>query len=164
MISRPIQLVIAALLLVAGWLALDWYMSDEQRIHRRLQRMQSLVAKSPAESDLAGLGTARKISAMFADPFVVRTDPEGYSATDRRTLISGIHQYRSRSGTLVMEISGEEIYLDRETHGANSFFSARFITDISDLRTAETYDVRIHWVDADGEWMIDNIQVSANQP
>jgi len=163
MASRPAQLVAAITLLVGVWLAFDWYMSDERKIHRRLEHIQRLVAKTPAESDLAGLGSARKIAEQFAEPFAVRADPEGYSATDRRTLIGGIHQYRSRSSALVMEISGEQIFLDQNDSGANSFFTARFISDLSDLRSADRYDVRIHWVHSNKGWLIDDVQVSAAQ-
>ena len=164
MISRPIQIAVAMALLVALWFAFGWYTSAEQQIHRRTQHMQRLVAKTPRENDVAGLATAKKIADLFAEPFTVRTDPEGYSATDRRTLIAGIHQYRSRSLTLVMEISGEEIYVDEAGTGANSFFTARFLNDLTDLRRAERYDVRIHWIRSDGDWLIDDVQVSNARP
>ena len=61
--------------------------------------------------------TIRSISEIFAEPFSIAADPEGYTTSDRRTLISGIHQYRSRSSTLVMEVSGEETFLDGQGGG-----------------------------------------------
>jgi hypothetical protein len=160
MIFRPLKLLAAIAALVSIWAAASWYLSDEQKIHRRLQRIQKLVAKSPTESELAGLAVARSLAGMFAQPFSVTTEPVGYSTSDRGSLVSGIHQYRSRSSTLVMEISGEQIFLDAEGDGANSFFSARFLAGISDLQTAEQHDVRIHWLRHDGKWLINDVQVS----
>ena len=159
--SSRFRIVVALALLALAWLAADWYFSDEQKLRRRLAHIQKLVAKSPAESDIAGLATARKLSDVFADPFSVSAEPEGYSSSDRQALIGGIHSYRSRTSTLVLEITGEQIFLDDAGTGANTFFTARFLTDLGDLRGAEQYDTRIHWVKQSGEWMISDVKITA---
>lgn len=163
MTSRPLQTLAAAAALIGLLLTANWYFSTEQKISRRLQRIQKLVAKIPTESDLSGLAKARSLSEMFAEPFTISARPEDYSTSDRQTLIRGIHQYRSRSSTLAMEITGQQIFLDATGDGANSFFTVRFLADLDDLRGADQYDVRIHWRDEDGTWQISDVQVSAVQ-
>ena len=160
MSSRPVQVVVALAVIAGLFLTASWYWSDEQKIARRLQRIQKLVAKSPAESDLAGLAAARSLAEIFAEPFTVTVDPEGYSTSDRRTLMSGIHSFRERSSTLIMEITGRQTFLDENRDGANSFFTVRFLTGLSDLAAADQYDVRIHWRKEDGGWMIGDVRVA----
>ena len=96
MSPRLLRGLIAVAALVGVWLAIDWYTSDTRQIRRQLGRIQKTVAKTPAESDLAGFAKARAISELFTEPFTAKAEPEGYATTDRASLASAIHQYRSR--------------------------------------------------------------------
>ena len=160
MSPRVARALFVVAIVLGVWLLSDWYFSDTQRIRRRLSEIQRLVAKSPAESDLAAFAAARRLSELFAEPFEARAEPAGYSTADRTQVASSVHQYRSRSTTLVMEILDEQIFLDAEGVGANSFFTARFLTDLGDLATSEQYDCKLHWIKAEGEWLIDHAQVT----
>lgn len=160
MSSRFARVLLAVALVLGVYLFSAWYFSDVQRIHRRLSQIQRLVAKTPAESDLAAFAAARKISDLFADPFEARAEPAGYVAANRQQVASGIHQYRSRSTSLVMEIIDEQIFLDAEGVGANSFFTARFLSGLRDLTSAEHYDCKLHWTKVDGDWLIDYAHIA----
>ena len=157
---RLLRALVAVATVAAGWLLVNWYLSDERQIERRLTRIQRLVAKTPAESDLAALAAARAISETFSEPFEIRVEPAGHSTSDRSSLIGNVHQYRARSSALAMEISGLQLFFDTQKAGANTFFSARFIADIGDLVGEESYDFRIHWTKRDGDWLIDDVLVS----
>jgi hypothetical protein len=153
------RLLVGLALVLVAWGLLAWHRSDTRRIRRNLSRIQRLVAKAPGEGDLAGLAKARKIADLFSDPFDVRAEPVGFGTTDRGRLISGIHQYRSRSETLLMQVSGEELYFDQERTGATSYLTAEFINDLGDFAGTESYSLKVHWVRAEGEWRIGRVEV-----
>lgn len=153
------RLLVGGAVLVAIWGFLTWQRSDARRIRRTMASIQRLVAKAPGESGLAGLGKARKITDFFADPFEVRAEPVGFATRDRNSLISGIHQYRSRSETILMQVSGSELYFDQEKTGATSYFTAEFINDLGDFKGTESYSLKLHWSEAGGNWLIDYVEV-----
>jgi hypothetical protein len=153
------RLLVAIALVLLAWGLLAWHRSDARRIRRTMSRIQRLVARAPGESELAGLAKARKIADLFSDPFEVRAEPVGSGTTDRGSLISGIHQYRSRSETLLMQVSGEELYFDQQRMGATSYLTAEFINDLGDFADTESYSLKIHWIQAEGKWRIGHVEV-----
>jgi hypothetical protein len=157
---RPSRVLAGALVAIVAWVAISWYVAPERQIGRRLRRVQRLVAKAPGESDIAGLAAARSLSELFADSFTVRAEPRGFSLTDRQSLAAAVHRYRRRATTVVMEISDTQFFFDDTRSSANTYFSARFISDLGDLASEERFDFRVHWIDTDRGWAIDNVLVS----
>jgi hypothetical protein len=157
---RLTRVLAGACVAIAAWLAISWYFGPEQQIDRRLRRVQRLVAKVPPESNVAGLAAARALSEMFSEAFTIRAEPRGFSINDRRSLAAAVHRYRSRATTVVMEISGLQVYVDDSRTGANAYFTARFVSDLEDIGADQTYDFRVHWIDTDRGWLIDNLLVS----
>jgi sugar phosphate isomerase/epimerase len=158
---RALKALLFLALLAGGWLALDWYRSDERQIRRQLGKLQRLAARSPAESDLAALAQAAEIAAFFVDPFRVVVEGEGIATSDRRELIAAIHRYRMRSPTLVVQIGEEQVFVDQAGAGANVFLVARFLADLGDLARDRPYRVRLHWSRHDSRWRVDAADVEA---
>lgn len=148
-----------ALFVAAGWLFF-WRDTDERRIQRAISEIQRLVARSPAESDLAALANARKIALYFTDPFSVIAEPVGFRTRDRRSLIGAIHQYRSRSRTLYMRVYDDDLRLDASRQRATLDLIAEFVNDLGDLAGAERYPMTIHWLKTDDDWRIESVEVS----
>ena len=149
-----------ALLAAAGWFFF-WRDSDERRIQGTVSEIQRLVARSPAESDLAALASARKIALYFTDPFSVVAEPVGFRTRDRRSLIGAIHQYRSRSRTLYMRVYDEDLRLDASRQRATLDLVAEFVNDLGDVAGAERYPMTIHWLKTDDDWRIESVELSA---
>jgi len=148
-----------ALLGVAVLWLFTWYRSPERRIHRRIAQIESLVAKAPGEDNLTALGKARKLSELFAEPFEFEAEPFDFSTRDRQRLAAAIHQYRSRSQAIAVEIRDRETTVDREQGRGTSLLTVEFLTKFQDLAGREAYRFQINWVDEDGEWRIDYVSL-----
>jgi hypothetical protein len=147
------------LLLIGGWWLYRWFTSPQRLIERNLATIQKLISKPPGESDLAALGKARSAAELFANRFEFEAEQFDFHTRDRRQLISGIHQYRSRAQTILMQLRDQELSVD-ERHGrATSHVTALFITKARDFAGREAYRFQINWLEQEGEWRMDYVRL-----
>jgi hypothetical protein len=152
----------AAALVLLGVAALwlfSWYRSPERRIHRSIAEIEKLVAKAPGEDNLTALGKARKIGELFAEEFEFEAQPFDFSTRDRQRLTAAIHQYRSRSQAIAVEIRDRETSVDPQQGRGTSHLTVEFLTKFQDLAGREAYRFQINWVEEGGEWRIDYVRL-----
>jgi len=158
--SRPVVAALAGLLLVlSGWWLIDWYTSPERRIDGQLGEIQKLISKAPGENNLNALAKARAATELFADSFEFEARQFDFHTRDRQQLISGIHQYRTRAETILMQFPEREIAVDKELGRATSQVTAHFITKTRDLAGREAYRFQINWIEQEGEWRMDYVRL-----
>ena len=152
-------LICLAVLLVGGWLTVQWWTSAERRINKNIEQMQKLVSKAPGESDIVALGKARKISEMFADSFEFRAEDFDFYTRDRQRLAAGVHQYRSFSQAIAMRVRDKDSTVDQEHRRASTYLIADFVTSARDVTGREAYRFRIDWVEQADDWKIDFVEL-----
>lgn len=138
---------------------MGWYTSPERRINAQLGEIQKLISKAPGENNLNALAKARAATELFAEGFEFEAQQFDFHTRDRQRLISGIHQYRSRAQTILMQFPDKELSVDEEHGRATSHLTAHFITKAKDLAGRETYRLQINWVDQDGTWKMDYVRL-----
>lgn len=136
-----------------------WWVSPERQIEKGIKRMQKLVSKTPGESDLVALGKARNVSEMFADSFEFRAEGFDFYTRDRQRLAAGVHQYRSFSQAIAMRVRDKELTVDVEHRRASTYLVADFVTQARDITGREAYRFRIDWVEQEGDWKIDFVEL-----
>lgn len=163
---NPDQLRTRRLLALAGlaialgtWWFHSWYTSPERRIVRQLGRIQKLIAKAPGESNLTALGKARAATDLFASEFEFEAAAFDFHTRDRQRLISGIHHYRSRAQTILMQLAEREISVDAAAGRASSHVTTHFITKTRDVAGREAYRFQINWLREEGEWRMDYVRL-----
>lgn len=160
MSRRGLQAIVALVaLLIGGWLAVRWWVSPQRQVNRNIKEIQKLVSKIPGESDLVALGKARRISEMFADNFEFRAEGFDFYTRDRQRLAAGVHQYRGFSQAISMRVRQKELTVDREHRRASSYLTAEFVTKARDITGREAYRFRIDWVEQEGGWRIDYVEL-----
>jgi hypothetical protein len=135
------------------------YVSPERRINRNIARIESLVAKAPTEDNLTALGKARSLTELFADNFEFEAEQFDFSTRDRQRLAAGIHQYRSRSQAIAVQIRQHELSVSPEQGRATSHLTVEFMTRFQDISGREAYRFQINWVEQEGEWLIDYVRL-----
>ena len=158
--KRRIRLALVGVVALAvGWGIYGWHTSPERRINKQLGRIQRSISKAPDESNLTALSRARAASDLFAPDFEFVAEAFNFHTRDRQQLIAGIHQYRSRAQTILMQMPEKEISVDETSGRATSYVTALFITKARDLTGREAYRFQINWVDEDGEWRMDFVRL-----
>ncbi len=158
--SRSVVIALVGLLvLLGGWQLVSWYTSPERRINAQLSEIQDLISKAPGENNLEALANARAATQLFADPFEFEARQFDFHTRDRQQLISGIHSYRSRAQTILMQFPEKEISVDPGHGRATSHVTAHFITKARDIAGREAYRFQINWVEQDGEWRMDYVRL-----
>lgn len=158
--SRSVRLAVgAALLLVGGWWWYGWFSSPKRQIDKQLGRIQKLISKAPGEDNLGALAKARAATELFADNFEFVAEQFDFHTRDRQQLISGIHQYRSRAQTILMQYPEKELSVDARQGRATSHVTVQFITQARDIAGREAYRFQINWLEQDGEWRMDYVQL-----
>ena len=157
--SRPRLFIAVCLLLVGSFLLIRWCVSPERRIHRNIARIESLVAKAPTEDNLTALGKARSLTELFAETFEFEAEQFDFSTRDRQRLAAGVHQYRSRSQAIAVQIRQHELSVSPEQSRATSHLTVEFMTRFQDISGREAYRFQINWVEQEGEWLIDYVRL-----
>lgn len=158
--SKPVRTALGGLLLIIGsWWLYGWYTSPERRINKQLSQIQKLISKAPGENNLNALAKARAATDLFADTFEFEAEQFDFHTRDRQQLISGIHQYRSRAQTILMQIPEKELSVDARHGRATSHVTAQFITKTRDLTGREAYRFQINWLEQDGVWRMDYVRL-----
>ena len=158
--KRPLRLVLGAIaLILGGWWWYGWFTSPERQIAKQLGRIQKLISKAPGEDNLRALAKAKQATGLFADNFEFVAEQFDFHTRDRQQLISGIHQYRSRAETILMQFTEKELSVDTEHGRATSHVTAQFISKAKDLAGREAYRFQINWMEKDGEWRMDYVQL-----
>ncbi len=160
MSGKSLRIALVALAaVVVGWWLVSWYTRPERRIERNLREIQKLVAKAPGESNLTALAKARSLSELFVDGFEFVAEQFDFHTRDRQRLVSGVHQYRSRSQTILMSVRDREIFVDPVHRRATSHLTADFITKARDITGREAYRFQVNWVEVEGDWRIDYVRL-----
>ena len=146
-------------MVIAGWWFFSWCTRPERRIGSQLHRIQELIAKAPTETELTALGKARAATELFASQFEFEAEAFGFHTRDRQQLIAGIHQYRSRAQTILMQLPEKEISVAPDHQRATSYVTVLFITQMRDLAGREAYRFQINWLREDGLWRMDYVRL-----
>ena len=157
--SRARIVAVAALTLVAVLWLYRWYNSPERQINRNIAKIQESVAKSPLEDNLTALGKARSLTELFADNFEFVAEQFDYATRDRQSLAAGVHQYRSRSQAIGVEIRERELSVSSDQGRATSHLTVVFLTRFQDMAGKEAYRFQINWVEREGDWQIDYVNL-----
>lgn len=158
--SKSVRLAVGAvLLIVGGWWWYGWFTSPERQIDKQLGRIQKLISKAPGEDNLGALAKARAATELFANNFEFVAEQFDFHTRDRQKLISGIHQYRSRAQTILMQYPEKELSVDSEQGRATSHVTVQFITQARDIAGREAYRFQINWLEQDGQWRMDYVQL-----
>jgi hypothetical protein len=157
---KPAWLVLGAVVLIlGGWGWYRWFTSPERQIDNQLERIQKLISKAPSEDNLRALAKARQATDLFAADFEFVAPQFDFHTRDRQRLISGIHQYRSRAETILMQFPETALSVDTDQGRATSHVTAQFITKAQDLAGREAYRFQINWVEQEGEWRMDYVRL-----
>jgi len=158
--SRSVSLALGGLLiLIGGWWLYGWYTSPERRINAQLGEIQKLISKAPGENNLNALAKARSATQLFADSFEFEAQQFDFHTRDRQQLIAGIHSYRSRAQTILMQFPDKDLSVDPQHGRATSQVTAQFITKARDITGREAYRFQINWVEQEGEWRMDYVRL-----
>ena len=158
--GRPVWYGLAAVaLILGGWWWYTWYTSPERQIDKQLDQIQKLIAKAPGEDNLGALAKARAATELFADSFEFEASQFDLHTRDRQQLISGIHQYRSRAQTILVQYPEKELSIDTDQARATSHVTVLFVTKARDLAGREAYRFQINWLEQDGEWRMDYVRL-----
>ena len=158
--SKSVRLAVGAVvLIVGGWWWYGWFTSPERQIDKQLGRIQKLISKAPGEDNLGALAKARAATELFAKNFEFVAEHFDFHTRDRQLLISGIHQYRSRAQTILMQYPEKELSVDARQGRATSHVTVQFITQARDIAGREAYRFQINWLEQDGEWRMDYVQL-----
>jgi hypothetical protein len=155
----PRRIGVAVLVLAALGVFWTSRSGDRKAIERQLDELTELVSKDGVETQLAGLNQTRLITELFAGSFEVRAEQLRFSTRDRREMAGFIHGYRRSSESITMRTSGATLDIDdasrRATHRADFEF-----TGGGPLGSpSERYRVQINWLEEEGEWKIDYIDL-----
>lgn len=153
------KIVVALAVLVAGWVAFDAWNEDERRIGRRLAELQELAARSPLETQLQGAANAKKIADLFAGDFELKAESHSFATSHRQDLIRAIISHRARTDALAVAISREDLFVDPGGRSATHYAYVEFLNELADLRSTESYPVKIEWVEEGGDWMIRKLEL-----
>jgi hypothetical protein len=157
MTFRRLMILVAVLVAVASFWT--WNNSASRQITRELSRLAELVSKSGNESGLIGLARARDITELFATDFEVRAEQLGFATRDRQRLIGFIHGYRRGPERIGMRIFDTSLTLDTGIGRATQQASFQFTGRGPLGAPSETYRVQINWVEQDGRWKIDYVDL-----
>lgn len=152
-------LVVTVLAVVAATWWWTGHGSDERRIQRQVDRLLELVEKEPGEGPLAGLERARAIGELFADPFEVRARPFDFHTRDRQALARAVQGYRASSDRVWAQASERRLQVDRENRRAILSLTARFGGSGLSLGGREAYRFQVNWLEQDGVWRIDYLDL-----
>ena len=136
-----------------------WYGSPEREIQRHITEIAKIVAKAPAEDNLTALGKARSLTDHFAENFEFVAEPFDFTTRDRQRLAAAVHQYRSRSQVIAVEIRDRELSVSQEQGRATSHLTVEFLTRFQDVAGREAYRFQLNWVEQNGEWLIDYVNL-----
>lgn len=151
-----------ALALLALAAAVGWWMlgdGDRRRIERRLNSIRELVSKERGEVPILALDKARRVADHFAPEFELRARPYDFVARDRRTLIGGIQRYRGVSDRFEMAILDRALVVDAGSGRATHHLTVEFRRGWQESFDRATYLFQVNWVELDGEWFIDFVDL-----
>ena len=58
-----------------------------------------------------------------------------------------------------MRVRQKELTVDREHRRASSYLTAEFVTKARDITGREAYRFRIDWVEQEGDWTVDYVEL-----
>jgi hypothetical protein len=156
MTARRLALVVLALAAVVFWITRS---GDRQQIERQLDELSELVSKDGTETPLAGLNRARLVTEHFASHFEVRAQQLRFSSRDKRELTGFIHGYRRGSERINMSASVQALDIDEENRRATHRVDFQFTGGGPLGAPSERYRVQINWLEEEGQWKIDYIDL-----
>jgi hypothetical protein len=154
-VKRLIALGAVALALVAGYL---WLRSDQRRIFKALERLESACEKEGPDSPMSLLTRNQAIVGAFAPGFLAVAEPDQGSFTDAQELARAIHVYRASSKRIEVDDSERRLEIGRDgTAEMETLF--RVAGESGSGPGVERFRARLFWVEHEGEWKIREFRV-----
>ncbi|MDX1644123.1 MAG: hypothetical protein R3244_07180 [Thermoanaerobaculia bacterium] len=155
----PRRLAVALALLVALPALWTGWSSDRRRIEARLEELADAVEKSAPEGALEAVAAARAVTGVFAEPFEIRAAEAGFTTRERQDLMRFVHRYRSTSERIAVDIAVESLDIAGAHSRATMVATFLFRSGGPLGDSTERYRVQANWVEREGEWKIDYIDL-----
>lgn len=153
------RLGLALVALAAIWVFWSWWSSDRRQIERQTDRLQKLVSKSGPENAIQGMASANAIAGLFATEFEVRALQLNFSTRNRQELVRFIFQHRSASDSIRMRVRDSSLSIAPEHARATQNATFDFPSGGPLGSADERYRVQVNWVEEEGEWRMDYIDL-----
>ncbi len=131
---------------------------DEQQVSALLDKLENLGSKSPHETQIETLGTARKLAACFVEQPYLRV-PHFSQASSRKELTGAMAGMRSQVPEADVSLSSRVIKIseDGRTASVNFIGTADVNTRGGSEYSRQPYHMKL--VKVDGEWLIAEVTV-----
>lgn len=161
MVVNMKTIIAAAVLVVAGIIALFWYFqSDEARIKKRFNTIAELVEKSPDEHELTAAVNARRIGDMFADTCQIEIPSYNISrAYAKEDIPPHVMGARSRYSDIVMKFHDIDIDFPEEGIARVTFTAYVEAVWISGEAVREVHEIACWLEKIEKDWFFNQIEV-----
>ena len=154
-------IIAAAVLVVAGIIALFWYFQgDEARIKKRFNTIAELAEKSPDEHELTAAVNARRIGDMFADTCQIEIPSYNISRTyAREDIPAHVMGARSRYSEIAMKFHDINIEFPEEGIARVTFTAYVEAVWISGEAVREVHEIACWLEKIEKDWFFNQIEV-----
>ncbi|HVS02772.1 MAG TPA: hypothetical protein VMT16_08390 [Thermoanaerobaculia bacterium] len=150
--------MLAVLAAVLATLWAQWH-SPQRRILRRLAALEEALEKDGPEDQLATLGRGREITRFFAPGFLILAAPYEGRISSPQELVGAVHRLRSAGTTVAVDFRDVEIEVRRANDTADMGLEATVAIDLGDGEGRESYRGRLQWVEEEGQWLIQQVEI-----
>lgn len=153
--------IVLALILLAGtgFLIYSYYISDEKKVIRRLERLAELVRKGGEEPAILMAQKMRGVGDLFAETCLISSDARSMSRTFRSEEIAS-HTASARAGFLKLSVKFYDIHVTFPENGVARVSLTAVLSGLtkSDERFDETHELEVELVNVQKEWFIRQIR------
>ncbi len=140
------------------WAVSEWQ-SDARRIRRQLARLQDLIEKNGAESDLVAANQARQVGGLFTADFALELQPLAMTVTDRQQLMQVVLQYRRSYQQIGLDFRDRDLQVDPQLRRADLATTAVLTARDGGGFARESYRLRCEWTVEQNEWRLKRLVV-----
>ena len=143
---------------MALWIGNQWS-SDRRRIERQLGKLQDLIEKTGKESALVAANKAREVGLLLTREFELHLEPYAGVVTDRARLSQVVLGYRNSAASIGLEFRDRDLGLDPDL-GIGDMTTVAVVTgSLGGDRYRERYRLRLRWIEEEGEWLIQRVDL-----
>lgn len=155
--TRILYLLLA--MAAAVWLGSRFFGDEESKVRRQLEAIRELIAKSPGEGALDGVGRAASFAELFAEPFEAAVASAGQQIGDKGQLMQAFAGFRHASERITLDYRAVEILVAANEREATATFEALLNGGPGGLLAGEAFPVELRFRKVDGEWLVARARV-----